>query len=270
MLQPILVIWGLPMRFVSSMCQHVSSFLRAGAQSAFDSLLPPRCPVCDAVTARDEGICPACWTAMPFIEQPWCARLGTPFSHDLGEGALSARAIADPPVYDRARAAALYQGTARDLVLSLKFGARRDVAGVMGQLMARNGRELLEPGSVLVPVPLHRFRLWQRRFNQAALLADAVSRASEVAMDPLALERIRRTRQQVGLSAKERQINVRRAFRVTDAGQGRLHGRNVILVDDVLTTGSTLAACTRVLRAAGVARVDVLTFAIADPVTNDL
>lgn len=207
---------------------------------------------------------------MPFIEQPWCARLGTPFSHDLGEGALSARAIADPPVYDRARAAALYQGTARDLVLSLKFGARRDVAGVMGQLMARNGRELLEPESVLVPVPLHRFRLWQRRFNQAALLADAVSRASGVAMDPLALERIRRTRQQVGLSAKERQINVRRAFRVTDAGQGRLHGRNVILVDDVLTTGSTLAACTRVLRAAGVARVDVLTFAIADPVTNDL
>jgi ComF family protein len=207
---------------------------------------------------------------MPFIEQPWCARLGTPFSHDLGEGALSARAIADPPVYDRARAAALYQGTARDLVLSLKFGARRDVAGVMGQLMARNGRELLEPGSVLVPVPLHRFRLWQRRFNQAALLADAVSRASGVAMDPLALERIRRTRQQVGLSAKERQINVRRAFQVTDAGQGRLHGRNVILVDDVLTTGSTLAACTRVLRAAGVARVDVLTFAIADPVTNDL
>jgi ComF family protein len=207
---------------------------------------------------------------MPFIEKPWCARLGTPFSHDLGEGALSARAIADPPVYDRARAAALYQGTARDLVLSLKFGARRDVAGVMGQLMARNGRELLEPGSVLVPVPLHRFRLWQRRFNQAALLADAVSRVSGVAMDPLALERIRRTRQQVGLSAKERQINVRRAFRVTDAGQGRLHGRNVILVDDVLTTGSTLAACTRVLRAAGVARVDVLTFAIADPVTNEL
>lgn len=207
---------------------------------------------------------------MPFIEEPWCVRLGTPFSHDLGEGALSARAIADPPVYDRARAAALYQGTARDLVLSLKFGARRDVAGVMGQLMARNGRELLEPGSVLVPVPLHRFRLWQRRFNQAALLAAAVSRASGVAMDPLALERVRRTRQQVGLSAKERQINVRRAFRVTDAGQGRLHGRNVILVDDVLTTGSTLAACTRVLRAAGVTRVDVLTFAIADPVRNDL
>ena len=207
---------------------------------------------------------------MPFIEAPWCNRLGIPFSHDLGEAALSARAIADPPVYDRARAAALYKGPARDLVLGLKFGARRDVAGLMGQLMARNGQELLDQGSLLVPVPLHRIRLWQRRFNQAALLAQAVSRVSGVAVEPFALERIRRTRQQVGLSAKQRQVNVRGAFRVPPSSRSKLYGRNVILVDDVLTTGSTLAACTRVLREAGAARVDVLTFAIADPVTNDL
>lgn len=258
------------MGVVVSSCLKVGRGLRGLARAAFDGLLPPRCPVCDAVIAADHSLCPACWTAMPFIEAPWCDRLGTPFSHDLGEGALSARAIADPPVYDRARAATLYKGAARDLVLGLKFGARRDVAGLMGQLMARNGQDVLLPGSLLVPVPLHRLRLWQRRFNQAALLAQAVARVSGVAIEPCALERTRRTRQQVGLTAKQRQVNVRGAFRVSPADRDKIHGRNVILVDDVLTTGSTLAACTRVLRAAGATRVDVLTFAIADPVTNDL
>lgn len=258
------------MGVVLTACRCVVTGARSLAEAVFDGLLPVRCPVCDAVTARGDGLCPACWPRLPFIEAPWCARLGTPFTHDLGDGALSARAIADPPVYDRARAATLYRDAARDLVLALKFGARRDVAGVMGRLMARNGHELLQPGSVLVPVPLHRLRLWQRRFNQAALLAEAVGAISGVTVEPLLLERTRRTRQQVGLTAKERQVNVRKAFRVTERGQALLQGRAVVLVDDVLTTGSTLTACTRVLKAAGAGSVDVLTFAIADPVTNDL
>ncbi|WP_244314432.1 ComF family protein [Pannonibacter tanglangensis] len=248
----------------------VLSGLRRTLVAGFDVLLPPRCPVCEAVTADNGSLCPECWTRMPFISAPWCARLGTPLSHDLGEGALSARAIAEPPLFDRARAATLYQGPARDLVLALKFGGRRDVAGVMGRLMAGNGREILTPETLLVPVPLHRFRLWQRRFNQAALLARAVGAASGVPVVLDALERRRRTRQQVGLTARERHANVRGAFAVPDAARPRLLGRPVVLVDDVLTTGSTLSACTRVLRQAGASRVDVLTFAIADPVTNEL
>ncbi|ADZ68899.1 ComF family protein [Polymorphum gilvum] len=250
----------------------LNGFTRLAAQAcgaALDLLLPPRCLACERTIAEPGGLCAVCWADMPWLEAPRCARLGTPFSHDLGAGALSPRAIAEPPLFDRARAAALYKGPARDLVLTLKFGGRRETAGAMGRWMAFAGHELIEPGTLLVPVPLHRVRLWQRRFNQAALLADAVARQSGADAGLLVLERVRRTRQQVGLDARERQKNVRGAFRLRAGAEAQVAGRPVVLVDDVLTTGSTVTACARVLKAAGAAGVDVLTFAVADPVTGD-
>lgn len=205
---------------------------------------------------------------MPFVEPPWCARLGTPFSHDLGRDGLSPKAIADPPVFNRARAAAHYSGPARDLVLALKFARRRDVAAPMGRWMARAGSELLTGDCVVVPVPLHRLRLWQRRFNQAADLASAVASVSGCAYEPDLLRRFRSTRQQVGLDASARQRNVRGAFQVRTGDRSLIAGKSVVLIDDVFTTGSTAAACTRVLERAGASTVDILTFANADPSTD--
>jgi ComF family protein len=158
-----------------------------------------------------------------------------------------------------ARAALVYDGPARDVLLALKHGDRDFLARIMAPAMARAGADMLGDGAVLVPVPLHRWRLWRRGYNQAALLAVAIARRSgnPVAVD--ALQRIRATDSSRGMSRSQRAANVRGVFRV--ARPAAIKGRRVVLVDDVLTTGATVAACTRMLLRGGAAQVDVLTWA---------
>ncbi|WP_298963735.1 ComF family protein [uncultured Roseibium sp.] len=232
---------------------------------ALDFLLPLRCISCGLRVATKNSLCADCWQAMPFIDKPWCHRFGSPFSYDVGEMAWSPRAIANPPVFERLRAAALYEGPARDLVLAFKFSKRRELAGPMARWMARNGQEFLSPDSVIVPVPLHWLRLVSRRFNQSADLAKEIAAGCGGAFEPEMLKRRKRTRQQVGLSAEERRMNVRSAFAVDPRRETQLQGRHVVLIDDVMTTGSTISACSKTLLSAGAHSVDVLTFALADP-----
>src|SRR5690606_33298903 len=156
--------------------------------------------------------CPSCWQSMGFIERPYCEKLGTPFVSEAGEGLLSPTAIADPPAYDRARAAARFSDVARVLVHLLKYGDRLDLAAPLGGWMARAGRELLADADALVPVPLHWSRLFQRRYNQSAMLAREVSRRAKLPVEDDILLRTRATRPQVGLARKERARNVQGAF----------------------------------------------------------
>lgn len=230
-----------------------------------DLVLPPVCMACSDPVATPHGLCAACWSRLRPIERPYCERLGIPFGYDIGEGALSAEAIASPPVFDRARAAVLYEEVAKDLVQNLKYHDRTELAGLVGRMTARAGRDLTADADVIVPLPLHRRRLWTRRFNQAAMIAREVGRLSGVPVELLALRRVRATRPQVGLGEREREENVRGAFRVDPAHRAAIDGRRVVLVDDVLTTGATASAATRALRRAGAARVDVLTFARVAP-----
>jgi ComF family protein len=195
------------------------------------------------------------------IERPYCERLGTPFAVDLGMPLLSPAAMADPPVFERARAAAHYDGIARALVHRLKYGDRLELAQALGTMMARAGAELLADADLIVPVPLHRSRLWQRRFNQAVALAQVIAERSGIPCAPLLLSRVKRTRQQVGLTRAQRQQNLQGAFRVAEHLRPRLGGQRILLVDDVLTTGSTANAAARALLRAGAAKVDVLAFA---------
>jgi ComF family protein len=228
---------------------------------ALDAVLPPLCASCRTPLADAGGLCPACWAQMSFIAPPYCERLGIPFVYDPGPGVLSMEAIADPPAYDRARAVARYDGVARELVHRLKYGDRLDLAAFMGRWMARAGRELLDDADALVPVPLHWRRLWGRRFNQAATLARTAAAESGLPVLTAALTRQRATAHQVGLSRSARAINVQGAFAVTPEGRAAIHGKRIVLVDDVLTSGATVDACTRVLRRAGAGTVDVLVFA---------
>jgi ComF family protein len=198
---------------------------------------------------------------MRFIERPFCERLGTPFEVDLGIALLSPAAIADPPVFRRARAVARYDETARRLVHRLKYGDRVELARALGGMMARAGAELMLDADVIVPVPLHRSRLWWRRFNQAMALAGALSRTSGVPCDPFLLARVKRTRSQVGLTRTQRGDNLQGAFRVPADAKPHLAGKRVLLVDDVVTTGATANACSRALLRAGAESVDVLSFA---------
>ncbi len=222
--------------------------------------LPQLCAACREPVGG-EGLCAVCWSKLSFIAPPYCERLGIPFPFDPGPGVLSMEAIADPPAYTRARAAVRFDEVARVLVHALKYGDRLDLAPTMGRWMANAGRELLKEADALLPVPLHWRRQWARRFNQSALLAEIVSKASGVRVAHGALKRVKSTAQQVGLARSERALNVQGAFRVPEEMKIEVAGRRLVLVDDVLTSGATTDACTRALLRAGAANVDVLVFA---------
>jgi ComF family protein len=239
---------------------RVAGMVRAAFGLAANVALPPLCPACREAVASS-GLCPACWSKLSFIAPPYCERLGIPFPYDPGPGVLSMEAIADPPAYQRARAAVRYDDVSRALVHALKYGDRLDLAPTMGRWMATAGRELTSAADAIVPVPLHWRRQWARRFNQSALLSEIISNTSGVPVAHTALKRVKATLQQVGLSQAERATNVQGAFRVPAEGRAALEGRKLVLVDDVLTSGATVDACARALLRARAASVDVLVFA---------
>lgn len=235
--------------------------MRAAFRFALDVALPPLCPSCREPLGDGAGLCASCWSKLSLIEPPYCTRLGIPFTYDPGPGLLSMEAIANPPSYDRARAAVRYDDVARALVHAFKYGDRLDLAPMMGRWMARAGRELVDGADALVPVPLHWRRLWARRFNQSAALAAAIGGPAEVPVLHGALNRVRATPQQVGLSKAQRADNMQGAFRVAPERKADIAGRRLVLVDDVLTSGATAEASARALLRAGAAHVDVLVFA---------
>lgn len=187
--------------------------------------------------------------------------MGTPFPHDMGEGFLSGEALADPPPFERARAAVIYSGVACDMVRGLKYSDRTDLAPWMARWMQRAGAELLADADMIVPVPLYWRRFFRRKFNQSAELARALSVNSGVRFKPSVVKRVRQTRPQVGLERREREDNLRGAFRVPPEGALAVAGQRVLLIDDVYTTGATVRAVTIALKKGGAKAVDVLTFA---------
>jgi ComF family protein len=245
----------------SSRYVHVRRALASAFRLALDVALPPLCSSCREPLGDGVGLCAPCWSKLAMIEPPYCARLGIPFAYDPGPGLLSMEAIANPPAYDRSRAAVRYDDVARSLVHAYKYSDRLDLAPLLGRWMARAGRELFEGADALVPVPLHWRRLWARRFNQSAALAETISANTGLPALHGALRRVRATVQQVGLSKAERADNVQGAFRVAADAKAHVAGRRLILVDDVLTSGATVDTCARALLRAGAAHVDVLVFA---------
>src|SRR4051795_3440622 len=184
---------------ISSRYAHVRRALASTFRLALDVALPPLCPSCREPLGDGVGLCAPCWSKLAMIEPPYCARLGIPFAYDPGPGLLSMEAIANPPAYQRARAAVRYDDVARTLVHALKYQDRTDLAPAMGRWMARAGHELLGEADALVPVPLHWRRGWSRRYNQSGALARAIARQSGVPVLRDALRRIRPTAQQIGL-----------------------------------------------------------------------
>jgi ComF family protein len=245
--------------------------LRSVFRVVLDVALPPLCPSCREPLGEGIGLCATCWSKLSFIEPPFCARLGIPFTYDPGPGLLSMEAIANPPAYDRARAAVRYDDVARALVLSFKYGDRLDLAPILGRWMARAGTELMHEADALIPVPLHWRRLWARRFNQSAALAGAISGQCGVPVLHDKLKRVRATSQQVGLSKPQRADNVQGAFQVPPEQKAAVAGRRLVLIDDVLTSGATVDACARALLRAGAAHIDVLVFArVVAPVRSPI
>jgi ComF family protein len=243
-----------------------AQLLASGGRAVMQAVLPPTCLSCRKPAGGAGGLCPKCWQEAGFIERPYCERLGTPFAYESGGPLISPAAFADPPAFDRARAAMRFSDVARDLVHLLKYGDRLDLVQPFSCWMSRAGSELLRECDAIVPVPLHWTRLFQRRFNQSAALARALSQRTKIPVIDDALLRVRATPPQVGLARNERAKNVHGAFSVEKGLRAKVKGKRIVLIDDVLTTGATANACARVLRRAGATRIDVLTLArVVDP-----
>ncbi|NWG45583.1 MAG: ComF family protein [Alphaproteobacteria bacterium] len=224
-----------------------------------DLLVPPLCLSCRVPVAEPGRLCAPCWSEVKLIGGPVCPGCGLPYPHPVPAGTRCGACLRAPPAFEAARAAGLYEGPLRGLVLGLKHGDRWDCAPLLAGLMAGAGAELLAEADLLVPVPLHAIRRIGRRFNQSALLARALALRTGRPLCLDALMRARPTRPQVGLSREARARNVRGAFRVRPARLARIEGRRILLVDDVLTSGATADACARALLKGGARAVCVLT-----------
>jgi len=233
--------------------------LRAGG-ALLDVVLPPTCPACGGLVDAQGQFCAPCFrTAQPIVP-PCCLRCGLGFESEglAGRSFVCTGCEEAPPVWREGRAAFVYDEFSRALVLPLKYGDRTENAAILARHMGRAGASLLAACDLLVPVPLHRRRLFTRRYNQAALLAQALGRRSDRPVLVDGLVRIRRTPPLAGQSAQERRRTVEEAIRVRPSRKAKLDGRHVLLVDDVLTTGATAGACAQALLDAGAAAVDVL------------
>ena len=232
---------------------------RAVGRRLLDFALPPRCPACGTITPEPHLFCLSCWQSLAFLGEPCCARCGLPFPFEAASEAECGRCLADPPRFDRLRAAVAYGPVARRVALKLKYSGRPGVAETLAALMLRH----VHPGdeALLVPVPLHRWRIWKRGYNQSALLASALARRSGVPARLDLLRRKRATPPLRGLGRRERALAVRGAFEIPRDRRVEIEGRRVILVDDVFTSGATADACALTLKRAGAAAVDVLCWA---------
>jgi ComF family protein len=257
---------------VAALRQSLGEALGGILRGAGNIIAPAVCLGCRARLSAHDALCAACWQQVSFITPPLCDRLGLPLPFGSGDGPLiSAAAAADPPPYDRARAAAVFDHVVRELIHGFKYTDRHEARRLLARWMTGAGTELLADADLIVPVPMTRWRLIRRQFNQAALLAREIAGASGVAFDPFVLRKTRRTPTQVGSSARQRAENVAGAFAVPEAARRRVADRAIVLVDDVITTGATVSACARALRAAGARRIDVLAAAmVADPRRVDL
>lgn len=218
-----------------------------------DVVLPPRCPGCGATVDADHRFCGSCWAGLDFLTGEGCARCNIPLG--TNDGLICGTCLADPPRHDGVAAAAAYGAVARRVVLRLKYARRPGLARTIAAALARHIE--MDSPALLVPVPLHRWRLWARGFNQSLAIARALERATGMPCDPALLRRRRHTPSLRGLGRQARRDAVRGVFRVA----GRVPVPHIYLVDDVYTTGATANACAAALKRAGAVRVTILCWA---------
>ena len=231
-------------------------------QTALGVIYPPSCSLCEAEVDTTGGLCGACWVEARFLDGCLCGLCGVPLPGENAEDGLrcdDCLSIVRP--WTKGRSAMIYAGAARQMVLRLKHGDRLDLVRPAAQWMARAAEGVMPVDPLLVPVPLHWTRLIARRYNQAALLAREVGRIAEADVAPMALRRIRRTPKQERTTLADRFETMSGAISADPVHGAVMQGRNVVLIDDVMTSGATLSACADACLSARAADVRVVTLA---------
>ncbi|NIJ38536.1 ComF family protein [Sphingopyxis panaciterrae] len=246
---------------------NIGRGLRHIARAVVDYALPPRCPGCGSIVDDDRQFCLSCWSSLHFLDGPACARCSIPLPTALPGGPVTCGAcLAAAAPFDGAPAAVAYGPVARTVALRLKYGRRTGHARLMAQLMARRLAALAGDAPILlVPIPLHRWRLWSRGFNQAALIAAELTRLAGIPHDHHLLLRTRATKMLRGQGRRERERIVAGAFGLAAGAKEKAAGRHLVLIDDVHASGATLRAAARALRRSGAARISALTWARVVP-----
>ncbi len=221
-----------------------------------DFVFPPRCPICHQEVSASHTLCPTCFQKMTFLTQPCCRICGRPFEFQSWNQ-LCGNCLKKEPPYHKARAVLKYDDMSKGLILKFKHADRTEIRPLFINLMVQSHADLIRETDVIIPVPLHWTRLIKRTYNQADLLAKPLAKLFRKTYLPLGLKRIHHTKSQGHLSKKDRQRNIRQAFRVTNPAA--IQGKRILLVDDVMTTGATVEECAKVLRKAGAIYVNVLT-----------
>lgn len=243
--------------------------IRPLLKKSLDLILPPRCPLDGSIVDRAGAISPASWKNLTFIADPKCQKCGVPFTieglsiTDMPQDLMCADCLSNTHVFDTARSALVYDEFSRPLILAFKHGDALHLHITLTALMQNVTEDVLDENMVIIPVPLHRFRFLKRRYNQAAILAQSLSKKLDLTYLPDTLQRHRNTPTQGHQSAKDRHKNVKGAFHIPSDKIEHIAGKNILLIDDVFTTGATLDECTKTLKENGAKKVNVLTLARA-------
>ncbi len=241
--------------------EHARELAKPLLEGVLDVVFPPRCSGCGAGVEAAHSLCGECWKRLRFISEPMCHCCGHPFELAVQPHMLCADCLKESPPYVQCRSALFYDEASRHHIIGYKFHDRTALTPLFAEWLARSCETMLPQIDCIVPVPLHWFRLWRRGYNQAALLAYAVSARTGLPVLPDALLRTRYTTPQNALTRLQRLDNVKGAFHVKSGSEARITGKNILLIDDVITTGATIKASTKALLKAGAERVYVTSVA---------
>jgi len=244
--------------------------LQGAGRHVLDAILPPLCLRCRAPVGVPQSVCGACWSGVRFLAAPWCEQCGIPFPHGLGAAVRCGLCLARPRLFERLRSAIAYDDGSRELILGFKHADRLELCPLLVRWMQAVARSEIATAEIVVPVPLHWRRLLMRKYNQASLLAHGLVHGTAAQVRTDVLVRHRATESQGAMvSARARLKNVAHVFRVPEAARPVVAGRRVVIVDDVLTTGATVTACSKALLRAGARNVSIATLArVVRPLSN--
>ena len=240
-----------------SIAKHLAHYI----DQAIDFVLPPRCIISGEEVDQHGTVSPESWASLRFISKPFCSCCGFPFEFFSGEDTLCASCLQTAPYFRKARAALFYDDASKPMILSFKHGDQLHAAECFRPWLLTAGHDLLQEADIIVPVPLHPLRLMKRRYNQAAIIANMLSKETDIPYIADLLQRKRVTQSQGHKNKEQRRKNVRGAFVVSPKYSETVQGKKILLIDDVFTSGATVNECARILKKSSACQVDVLTLA---------